>query len=162
MEFEYTQDEDTISFINQTENADSYLWDFGDGTSDTAMNPVHVYDSSGMFEVVLTAYKFCDSSSTSDFVKILITSDGGEIKSENNLNIFPNPSSGMITIKPINNLENYDLTISSTDGKVIFEENNFIRGGLTRKLDLSGFPPNIYIFNISNKEGSTYKQIVLK
>ena len=162
VDFEYAQNEDTIDFINQTENADSYLWDFGDGTTDTTENPVHIYNSTGVFEAVLTAYKFCDSSSTSKLVKILIASDGNEIKSESSINIFPNPSNGIVTIKPINNRENYDLTISAMDGKIIFKENNFISDGNTRELDLSAFPPNLYIFKMSNKYGSVFKQIVLK
>jgi PKD repeat protein len=33
----------------------SLLWDFGDGMSDTGQNPEHVYASSGVYDVVLTA-----------------------------------------------------------------------------------------------------------
>jgi PKD repeat protein len=35
-------------------NAESYLWDFGDGTTSTEANPVHVYANAGTFEVTLT------------------------------------------------------------------------------------------------------------
>ena len=46
---------DTVSFNNTTSNATSYSWNFGDGTSSTLPNPVHVYTSGGTFTVTLTA-----------------------------------------------------------------------------------------------------------
>jgi hypothetical protein len=45
-----------VIFTNDSYNAVEYEWDFGDGTYSTAVNPVHVYNSSGTFEVVLTAF----------------------------------------------------------------------------------------------------------
>lgn len=45
----------TVSFKNQSTNADSYLWDFGDGGSSTDANPQHTYTTKGSFTVKLTA-----------------------------------------------------------------------------------------------------------
>lgn len=42
------------SFTNLSVGATQYLWDFGDGTSDTTKNPVHVYDKDGTYNVCLT------------------------------------------------------------------------------------------------------------
>src|SRR5690606_25210461 len=36
--------------------AQSYLWDFGDGQSSTEVNPVHQYVQTGNYTVCLTAY----------------------------------------------------------------------------------------------------------
>lgn len=47
---------DQISFKNTTTDADSYEWDFGDGTTSTEENPTHTYDSPGIYDVILTAY----------------------------------------------------------------------------------------------------------
>ena len=40
--FTYTINENTgtVTFINISEEADSYLWDFGDGSTSTEINPV--------------------------------------------------------------------------------------------------------------------------
>ncbi|HBB93546.1 MAG TPA: hypothetical protein DC042_17940 [Bacteroidales bacterium] len=46
---------DTISFSNQSTDAVSYLWDFGDDSASTAMNPTHIYQKSGTYTVTLTA-----------------------------------------------------------------------------------------------------------
>lgn len=45
-----------IFFTNDSYNATGYEWDFGDGSYSTAVNPVHTYNSSGSFQVVLTAF----------------------------------------------------------------------------------------------------------
>lgn len=43
------------TFTNTTQNAVSYSWDFGDGKTSTLQNPIHLYTSGGMYNVVLTA-----------------------------------------------------------------------------------------------------------
>ncbi|SNT14546.1 Por secretion system C-terminal sorting domain-containing protein [Ekhidna lutea] len=42
-----------IKFYDGSVKADSYLWDFGDGTTSTLQNPSHTYGSSGAFTVSL-------------------------------------------------------------------------------------------------------------
>ena len=45
-----------VFFINSSDNADSYEWDFGDGTYSTAKNPVHIYKTTGTYNVTLSAF----------------------------------------------------------------------------------------------------------
>ncbi len=60
-DFSATQTEITcvnqIHFFNETEGAGniSYTWDFGDGQTDTAENPVHTYYQNGYYTVSLEA-----------------------------------------------------------------------------------------------------------
>lgn len=45
-----------VQFTDQSTNSpDSWEWDFGDGNTSTAQNPSHVYESEGVFTVVLKA-----------------------------------------------------------------------------------------------------------
>jgi len=44
-----------IIFTNNSDNASTYAWDFGDGGSSTDANPTHVYNDAGTFTVTLTA-----------------------------------------------------------------------------------------------------------
>ena len=45
-----------VEFINDTEGAAEYLWEFGDGNSSNVEDPVHVYNKPGEYTVRLTAY----------------------------------------------------------------------------------------------------------
>ena len=44
------------SYTNLSVNAISYLWDFGDATNSTLLNPVHQFKKTGTYHTCLTAY----------------------------------------------------------------------------------------------------------
>jgi PKD repeat protein len=45
----------TVHFTNESENADSYLWDFGDGTISEDINPTHEYTETCNYSIKLEA-----------------------------------------------------------------------------------------------------------
>ncbi len=49
----------SVSFSNSSINADTYLWDFGDGQTSTQIDPMHTYASGGTYTVTLTATNDC-------------------------------------------------------------------------------------------------------
>ncbi|QSE96142.1 PKD domain-containing protein [Fulvivirga lutea] len=55
-----------VTFTNLSQFAlnDSYEWDFGDGTTSNAVNPVHTYFEPGLYSVSLTASNAFNQSST--------------------------------------------------------------------------------------------------
>lgn len=44
----------TVKFMDQSENATSWKWDFGDGNSSTIQNPTYTYNKVGLYTVTLT------------------------------------------------------------------------------------------------------------
>ncbi|RYY24364.1 MAG: PKD domain-containing protein, partial [Sphingobacteriaceae bacterium] len=65
----------TVSFTNRSVNADSYLWDFGDGTTSTQTNPQHLYTKKGSFTVKLTAINKGACSNTISLGKLILRYD---------------------------------------------------------------------------------------
>lgn len=60
---ENTQEAD-VTFVNLSQNADTYTWDFGDGSISTQEDPSHTYDCPGDYEVTLIATNSaCDGTS---------------------------------------------------------------------------------------------------
>jgi len=61
-----------VQFINETEDAISFLWEFGDtnGSTSTEENPVFVYNQPGDYEVTLTATGTGGSESTSQTITV--------------------------------------------------------------------------------------------
>jgi PKD repeat protein len=44
-----------VTFLNTSENADSFEWDFGDGTTSIVKNPVKIFTETGDYQVTLTS-----------------------------------------------------------------------------------------------------------
>ena len=69
-----------VAFTNASKNADSYSWDFGDGSpNDNAPNPEHLYQNPGTYKVVLTASASDPSNTLTDTVSRTVTVVQGAI-----------------------------------------------------------------------------------
>ncbi|MCG2460431.1 PKD domain-containing protein [Flavobacteriaceae bacterium F89] len=55
-----------VAFQGLTHSATTWSWDFGDGTTSTAQNPVHVYKDGGYYDATLTATDASGASVTKD------------------------------------------------------------------------------------------------
>lgn len=119
-EFTYTLDGNTVEFQNNSQNADSYLWNFGDNqflpSTSTDPNPVFTYNLPGNYYVTLTATNDCSSSTYGTFIDI---STGNDIYTISGINIFPNPASDNILIE---GLKTNQITIIDLNGKTVMNQ----------------------------------------
>ena len=99
---------ENVEFRNNSINATSFLWDFGDGNTSTEKDPTHTYSEIGSYNVVLTAYLDDKSNQTNQLA--LVTRIFPETLTE-----LPNPPFG-------NNLEGLFFT---WNGK------GYVAGGLS-------------------------------
>jgi len=61
-----------VTFENQSEFANSYLWDLGDGTSTTEESPMHIYADTGTYVVTLEAVSDIDCNDIiTDTIRVL-------------------------------------------------------------------------------------------
>jgi len=60
-----------VAFTNTSQNASTYLWEFGDGASSTEKHTKHTYTTGGTFTAKLTAYSGKNSNSTTSSIIIL-------------------------------------------------------------------------------------------
>ncbi len=61
----------TVNFTNGSSGALTYLWDFGDTTTSTEMNPTHDFDHVGVYNVILSAYN-TPGCVTTDTLQIVV------------------------------------------------------------------------------------------
>lgn len=66
--FAYSASGNTFSFTDQSANANTYLWDFGDGNLSTLTNPSHTYQTYGTYKVCLTVTNDCYTDSTCQMI----------------------------------------------------------------------------------------------
>lgn len=69
-DFDYTINENEVTFTNLSSGGNAYVWDFGDGNSSTDENPVHTYGADGDYDVVLTVINECGDNSAMSNISI--------------------------------------------------------------------------------------------
>ncbi|TND00217.1 MAG: hypothetical protein FD123_4394, partial [Bacteroidetes bacterium] len=74
----------TVIFSNYTSGGSGYSWNFGDGSpADVSANPFHVYTTSGIYTVTLTA---TDSLCTDTMQSVLVVIDPANVLQESPVN----------------------------------------------------------------------------
>lgn len=150
-EYNFVVSGDTVTFSNLSQNAISWLWDFGDGHSDTARNPVHIF-TPGTYSVCLTARQTCDSSTfcdTFNFEETGLTT----VVLKPSFKVYPNPVSGdELYIQPTPS-QRQSYQIFNLLGQL--KQSGRLNGGeneIKLKTTLSG---GIYLLRLSDENGST-------
>lgn len=111
-----------IQFNNQSTNANSYLWNFGDGTTSTEISPQHTYAAAGQYDVCLQAITnhgcndvYCQTVTVLPEIKIGIPN----AFSPNNDNI-----NDFLQVEGNKNIALIDLKIFNRWGELLFQTNN--------------------------------------
>ncbi|TVR84572.1 MAG: PKD domain-containing protein, partial [Saprospirales bacterium] len=68
--FELISSEDTLFTTNNSTHAVENLWNFGDGSTSTLSEPVHIYENDGIYEVVLAISNSCGTDTISELIEI--------------------------------------------------------------------------------------------
>ncbi len=159
-----------------TNNAISYKWDFGDGTSSTLATPSHTYTVDSVYNICLKIYLssgdsciFCHNIGI-DSLGNIIRDTGFKINvvnanspsgisqtSETNVSIFPNPTSGVFRIANAN-YEVLDIEVYNMLGECIHRH---IGTFSNLQIDLSNQPNSIYFLKIYTKKGTILKKLII-
>ncbi len=148
----FEEDIQVVTFTNTTFDGQSYLWSFGDGTTSTEENPVHLYDFAGTHLVNLLAINDCGERSTIFLVKTTGTTSTDEVGKNLKVSINPNPSSDLFHVS-------YELeepvkygrfVLFNLNGQQVFsKEINAQKGTLTIDEDLAN---GMYFLKLENSQ----------
>lgn len=123
------------TFTNLTSNANSYIWDFGDGFTSTDENPWHQYISEGEFTVTLIAYNdLCgaDTLVLYDYVHVANPNIIAGNTSNIFINVIPNPINEKSVIYfEIKSASSVSISFSDVLGKeIILQEKKIFEQGI--------------------------------
>lgn len=127
----------TVNFTNKSSGSSTYLWDFGDGTTSTQVNPTKVYSTVGTFTVSLKA-----------------TNGAGEVTETKTgfitttINDFSRTAGGMFLLGGNTNRR---LIASRTAG------GTFLLGGTTRAVlirDAEAVQDKTYLYKVYDPDGN--------
>lgn len=151
LRFDYTIQKKTIELINQSENFETYTWNFGDGSISNEINPNHEYSVSGNYTVSLTGENDCGITSTTNQI---------EMNYNKLLTIYPNPSVDKFTV------DLSKIMYSKIIWKVFSSKGAEVKNGLISQFDntlefnLKGLSAGIYLL-VLDVDGELIKNKII-
>ena len=159
--FSNTVNNTNVVFTNNSTNANSYNWNFGNGQTSTQVNPSINYGNGGNYTVCLRATNSCGFDDTCKNINIVITAIT-QNQLDNLISIFPNPNSGTFSVKMDKAIaKNAQLAIYDVEGKVVHQQQ------LTNQqtdITTQNLASGVYIINIqlSENEMVKHKLVIVK
>ncbi|MDD2636956.1 MAG: T9SS type A sorting domain-containing protein [Bacteroidales bacterium] len=154
--FTYSVEGDFVYFTNESENATSYSWNFGDNqltpSTSTDENPVFNYTSGGSYTVTLTASNSCSTDTYSTTIDISTS------VCETNINsgIYPNPANSQLFIN-LENVNNFSYQIINLSGQLIKSEISIDNGA---GIDISELSAGVYFIRIKTANDNFVNQFI--
>ena len=143
---------DTAIFSNNSTNATSWFWDFGDGDTSTLFAPTHIYTSSGFYTVMLITSNACSSDTSYYSFNVLIT---GTEESQGRIpEIYPNPVSDNLIVNVGASMIN-SIAIYDSYGQIVYES---VMNTNYCLITTANFSDGIYSLAIRLNDGKTFSE----
>lgn len=170
---EFTMSHDTIygdsivSFGDSSRTANTWAWNFGDGSSDTIKNPNYIYTQTGTFTVTLiVSNSFGCSETLTKTIVVLSNISLEESQSlDRMIDVYPNPSSGRFNLELNKNaatwMSDLEVQVSDMTGRKIMTISGLEEFVTT--IDLNAFESGVYMLHVYKKgELISYKRLIKK
>ncbi|HFB99795.1 MAG TPA: T9SS type A sorting domain-containing protein, partial [Phaeodactylibacter sp.] len=149
-------------FTNESEESDSYIWDFGDGTMSTDENPFKIYNATGNYTVKLTAVNACAEDFRIQSLEVMVTGVE-DLAKHLQMQIFPNPNDGVFFIKIENaKVEEVEAELWDINGRRM--DDFFIKNNNSNTFYASKsqhLPQGIYFVKIKTERGVVVERVVV-
>jgi hypothetical protein len=143
----------TVYFTDLSQFADTYLWNFGDGSPEvTDQNPVHVFPDNGVYLVRLIAYNECGSDTLIRSVAVNKATSIDENGSSVQVQLFPNPADQFVNLTGSQIAPGiWTIRMNDMSGKeVMLERFSVETGELNKTIDVTALNPGIYFIRLSD------------
>jgi len=129
----------------------------GLGVVDTTFNPA---TAGAGTHYILYSYTDGNSCTSTDSTMIVVNLCTGinENTSLNNVNIYPNPTNGLVHVNLGNHNGSINYTISTIEGKIVNQENNVTTNKMT--INLTNESKGIYLLMIEDNTSSKVYKII--
>ncbi len=150
-------------FTNQSTNAVTYSWNFGDSSPlDNTANPTHDYTSNGTYTVTLTVTGPCG---TDTYTQVITITQVGMQDTDlaNTLSLFPNPNDGMFTLSfSFEKAKDVTVEVLDVTGRLVYSDR---QNGITlynKQIGIENADQGMYMVRIITTEGVATQKIIIQ
>ncbi|MBL7802843.1 MAG: S8 family serine peptidase [Saprospiraceae bacterium] len=142
-----------VSFNNLSQNAASYLWDFGDGATSTEASPTHTYAGGGAYNVKMQAINECKT--VTDSMLIALTVGVADWPAPALLQVSPNPTAGDFSLDvDLPRAETLQLDLFDALGRRVYSRQVVQNAGRQRhQLEGLNLPKGRYSLRVAGRFG---------
>jgi len=161
-DFNHFRAGNTVSFNNQTLDANKLWWSFGDGDTSRLENPIHLYKAAAVYTVTLAAHNSCGQDTLVE--NIDVNSTGIDLDYLNvGISLYPNPATTMVQVSITNLVTESNTTLKIIDflGKEIAIEVLPKQKEINKFLDISGLASGVYFLELSNNKQTITKKLII-
>ncbi len=149
-----------VAFANTSTDFDSVFWDFGDGAFSTESNPIHTYNTNGLYTISMTVTKCGKSDTMTKTVQINTDLNLNQFDLKDKITVFPNPTADRFKVNLNKTVEKCSAVIFDAKGTILFTEERSAISSF--EMDLSSLSSGIYILKITANQNVFYSKIVKK
>jgi PKD repeat protein len=158
-DFDFTDQNGMVTFADQSVNALTYAWDFGDTNTSTDQNPTHTYTADGTYTVTLIVTSACASDTISQDITVVITGLNEQFKPIE-MNAYPNPTRGYVTIVLTGN-GNGHITLYDIAGKEVLRQSIALDGSVqSHNIDTSALATGVYELQVRTENSYAHTSLV--
>lgn len=151
----------TVDFTNNTTNATTYHWDFGDGNTSSEIDPTHTYATAGSYIVALLANNLDCEDDISYEVAVPLT---GIINTadRNAFEVYPNPTNGLFEIQLHKSFKPESIKVVDQTGKTVLTLDSFGSEKSNIPFDMVNSESGIYYLVVISEGKTMTKKIIIK
>lgn len=160
--FEVTNQKDgLVQFANYATCADTYRWDFGDGTTSDTPAPQHQYSAEGYYTVSLTAENAYGKATYAEQIYVFLPKVAVSTPTEAAFRVYPNPISGRFRVE-------LEASLAGAVGEACFINSSGqtlrcqpVAGAGTIELDAVNLPAGSYLLTLRFGDRLLKRQILI-
>lgn len=112
----------------------------------------------GVFKVTVSNSDGCSASAT----KVITVLGVNEVSQDNNIKVYPNPTSGAVTLSfNVQQEGDYTLTLANVLGQTVYSDKLHLNGPVTKNINMANYGKGIYMLAIEGNNTKVIKKIVV-
>lgn len=139
----------------------SYNWNFGDGTTSSAIQLCHTYVDTGTFVITLIVTNVCGTDTLKDTIRVERPNSIDDLGPDAYIDVFPNPAQDQLSVRVRQEAiqkKGYGVTLYNMQGKQM--QYDFSQAQVYT-MNVQSLPAGSYFLKIKTEAGNIWRKVLI-